>query len=207
MAHDYPHWSITGLDLLDVQPSAIKPKNAHFVQGDVLDAPFPDQSFDYIHLRTMASGSITVDQWPGVLEQVKRLLKPGGVLEMIDCSGEFDNPAPSHASYWEPRMAELLSKINLDYYLWKRMGKMLKTAGYQRVQTLDVSMPIGPWVGPFGVMTQDMYFRSLELYRPGMVGLGVVKSESEFDKAVKKHVKEIVQGKVIMVLTAYVAQV
>ena len=84
MATDFPNPSFTGVDISPVTPQGIKPKNVHFVQGNILDGlPFPDNSFDYVHQRLLILG-IPSDKWQSVVNDIVRVLKPGGYLEVFE---------------------------------------------------------------------------------------------------------------------------
>lgn len=54
MASTYPDSQFYGIDFACIFPNTIKPPNTTFHQGDLLDPegfPYPDEFFDYIHMR------------------------------------------------------------------------------------------------------------------------------------------------------------
>jgi ubiquinone/menaquinone biosynthesis C-methylase UbiE len=54
MATSFPNSQFYGIDFACIFPNTIKPPNTTFQQCDVLDPeglPFPDEFFDYIHMR------------------------------------------------------------------------------------------------------------------------------------------------------------
>jgi ubiquinone/menaquinone biosynthesis C-methylase UbiE len=54
MATSFPNSHFYGIDFACIYPNTIKPANTHFNQGDILDPegfPYPDEYFDYIHMR------------------------------------------------------------------------------------------------------------------------------------------------------------
>jgi ubiquinone/menaquinone biosynthesis C-methylase UbiE len=54
MATSFPNTQFYGIDFACIYPTTIKPPNTTFQQCDVLDPeglPFPDEFFDYIHMR------------------------------------------------------------------------------------------------------------------------------------------------------------
>lgn len=54
MATEFPESQFYGIDIATSYPNTVKPPNAFFNQCDVLQPnglPFPDNHFDYIHMR------------------------------------------------------------------------------------------------------------------------------------------------------------
>lgn len=54
MATSFPNSQFHGIDFACIYPNTIKPANTHFSHGDILDSegfPYPDEYFDYIHMR------------------------------------------------------------------------------------------------------------------------------------------------------------
>ncbi|KAG0163216.1 hypothetical protein DFQ30_000517 [Apophysomyces sp. BC1015] len=86
MAVDYPNAQFTGIDMSDIFPTTIRPDNVSFEMVNILEGlPFEDGSFDLVHMRLMVSG-IRVPEWPRVLDEIYRVLKPGGIIQW----GELD---------------------------------------------------------------------------------------------------------------------
>ncbi|RHZ83284.1 hypothetical protein Glove_97g84 [Diversispora epigaea] len=84
MASDYPNTQFTGLDISPIQPTEIKPKNVNFIKANLLNGlPFENDTFDYIFQRFLFS-SIPKDSWPDVINELTRVLKPGGYLELVE---------------------------------------------------------------------------------------------------------------------------
>jgi ubiquinone/menaquinone biosynthesis C-methylase UbiE len=93
MAIEYPDFQMTGLDMADMFPATIRPENVKFELHNVLDGlPYPDNSFDFIHMRLMII-ALRSSEWPFVLNEIFRVLKPGGLVELVEsdftvCSSE-----------------------------------------------------------------------------------------------------------------------
>jgi SAM-dependent methyltransferase len=83
LAADFPSASFTGIDFSPVIPKIIKPRNVFFVQGDILDGlPFEDNTFDFVHQRFLLF-AYPLDKWQNVINDMVRVLKPGGYLEVF----------------------------------------------------------------------------------------------------------------------------
>ena len=86
MATNYPNAEFTGIDISPIQSSQVKPENFTFIQANLLDGlPFEDDSFDFVFQRLFVS-SIPKDKWLPVINELTRVLKPGGYLEVKNAS-------------------------------------------------------------------------------------------------------------------------
>ncbi|CDO73044.1 hypothetical protein BN946_scf185007.g98 [Trametes cinnabarina] len=105
------HTKVTGLDLIDmhnnnageVHPQlepAYTSKNVTWFRANFVkyELPFPDDSFDLVRMANLTL-CIPINRWRFVLAQVRRVLKPGGRLELIDDDVFFPSIPP------HPRMA------------------------------------------------------------------------------------------------------
>ncbi|KAI8991010.1 hypothetical protein BDF20DRAFT_16185 [Mycotypha africana] len=112
MASHYPNSHFYGIDCAPLFPSSIKPPNAYFQQCNVLEPeglPFPDEYFDYVHMR-LVYNSFSADELRFVLNEINRVLKPGGYVELRDVQPYLKNPGPitdSIFSVFPDRMQEI----------------------------------------------------------------------------------------------------
>lgn len=73
--------------------------NAVFLVGDVTDLPFGDNSFDVAHCHAVLTH---MPNTADVLAEVRRVLKPGGIISCRELIGEssFSAPAPDLKEGW-----------------------------------------------------------------------------------------------------------
>ncbi|KAG8936809.1 hypothetical protein FRC02_011388 [Tulasnella sp. 418] len=90
VAPEWPECRFVGFDCLPLQAnvSAIKPdlaKRVQWVRGNFLKPPmpFPDEYFDYVHIKQIGK-AVPEDKWDLIFEEIARVLKPGGVVEVIE---------------------------------------------------------------------------------------------------------------------------
>ncbi|CAG8729599.1 16669_t:CDS:2, partial [Racocetra fulgida] len=77
MATTYPLTRFTGIDISPIQPGYIKPKNAEFIEANVLERlPFDNDTFDFVFQRLLFAG-IPGNEWHSVITELVRVLKPG----------------------------------------------------------------------------------------------------------------------------------
>ncbi|KAF8993457.1 hypothetical protein BDQ17DRAFT_139486 [Cyathus striatus] len=83
---------VTGMDMVDIaktlRPWAVKhgvADNIRFIRGNFVKQrlPFPSEAFDLVRMSCLAL-CIATERWEFVLQEVQRVLSPGGRLEFID---------------------------------------------------------------------------------------------------------------------------
>lgn len=79
---------VTGLDFSESMLEAGKDKVIPFptislIHGNAMELPFPDETFDYV---TIGFGLRNVPDYEQVLSEMKRVLKPGGMIACLDTS-------------------------------------------------------------------------------------------------------------------------
>ncbi|MCZ2259465.1 demethylmenaquinone methyltransferase [Sporosarcina sp. G11-34] len=79
---------VTGLDFSESMLEAGKPKvekhpNITLVHGNAMELPFPDNTFDYV---TIGFGLRNVPDYSTVLEEMYRVVKPGGMIACLETS-------------------------------------------------------------------------------------------------------------------------
>jgi ubiquinone/menaquinone biosynthesis C-methylase UbiE len=80
MASEYPNSNFVGVDIAAMVNVNFKLPNVSFSLGNVIEGlNFPDNSFDYIQFRVFVN-ALRTEEWPIVLKEIHRLLKPGGCL-------------------------------------------------------------------------------------------------------------------------------
>lgn len=70
-------------------------KNLDFYQVDVTQEklPFQDDEFDFVKQR-LVTASFTLDNWKSVLQELIRVTKPGGYIELIEIDFSTCNLGP-----------------------------------------------------------------------------------------------------------------
>lgn len=83
-ALEYPNSNFAGVDPLPISEVITALPNVSFSLENVVDGlSIPDNSFDYIQTRTYGN-TLTRDQWPIVLKEIYRILKPGGCVGFLE---------------------------------------------------------------------------------------------------------------------------
>jgi ubiquinone/menaquinone biosynthesis C-methylase UbiE len=148
MAYTAPQAKITGVDIshTTIQYAralayAQRLENATFQEMNA-QAPleFADQSFDLVNARFVA-GFMSRDSWPALLQECKRVLRPGGILRLTETDWSLGNC---------PTYVTLSSKATRA--LWQ-VGHSFAPEG-----TLGVTATLGPFLRKAGL--QDVHMQA-----------------------------------------------
>jgi len=101
--------AVTGLDFSEpmLERARKKSDSVEWVQGDALALPFPDASFDVV---TVGFGVRNVSDLEGGLAELRRVLRPGGQLGVLDITTPRGVLRPFY-SVWFDRVVPLLGKV------------------------------------------------------------------------------------------------
>ncbi|CAG8499761.1 5919_t:CDS:2, partial [Gigaspora rosea] len=109
----YPLAKVIGLDISPHQPTQIIPKNFEFIKANTQERlPFDDNTFDFVFQRLLIIG-YTKETWPNVINELVRVLKPGGYLELCEVSMSLEG-GPATRYLW--KNAENIKKEEKKVY-------------------------------------------------------------------------------------------
>jgi SAM-dependent methyltransferase len=89
-AREWPGCEFVGFDLVNVQPPRHLLENSvakriEWIHGNFLTnkLPFDDDEFDHVHIQSIAR-SVPENKWGMLFEEVNRILRPGGAVEVCE---------------------------------------------------------------------------------------------------------------------------
>lgn len=195
MAQQFPAARVIGMDMAppavdtNVAPDA-RPANYTFALGNVLERiPFPDNSFDFIHQRFLTL-AIPAARWPGVVDDLLRVARSGGWIELVETEPPMGAPAIDQLASWG---IELTKRRGIDVSLMARIGDLLRDRGAADVTARTVNMPVGKPSGHVGAMAAVDYLTALSAVRGPLAKLGIV-DEASFDAMMARGRVEFDQG-------------
>jgi ubiquinone/menaquinone biosynthesis C-methylase UbiE len=100
----FPSATVTGIDIKnpasDEQNAVSAAPGTHlasyqFIHGNILEGlPFPDASFDFVHQRLLFF-AIPTDRWQFVLNELARVTRPGGWVEVVEGRYGYEPMGPA----------------------------------------------------------------------------------------------------------------
>ncbi len=107
--------------------------NIEFVQGDAYDTGLPRGSFDFVHVRFVAS---TVGRHEDLIGEAVALARPGGIVALQEPDISTLRCYPPHAA-WD-RLAQVLERVFVssgnDVRLARQLFQLVRRAGLENVQ-------------------------------------------------------------------------
>lgn len=87
---------------------------------------------------------IQKDQWPKVLHEMFRVLKPGGYVELIEADMWHHNPGPVQIAF-QNFYKEQCQLLDLDLEIADSLDATIVENGFELVEKRALDIPIGEW--------------------------------------------------------------
>ena len=154
--------------------------NVTFHVGDVTDLPFEDDSFDAAHCHAVL---MHVPDTPAVLSEVRRVLKPGGIISSREMfvSSSFLEPGDQNTDAAWATFGRLLAANGGHPQLGRELKSTFLEAGFSDIQT-------GASFDFFGSGADVAFFHAFIIdwfYSPAVVGAAVkygLATQQQFDE-------------------------
>lgn len=172
--------------------------------------PFAENTFDFIHLQNGTS-FFTMEQWPGIMAEMTRVLKPGGWLNLVDFEmGPASQPAIDRLLTF---LGQILARLDRSNEPGGRAPFTGSTLGPQRMSALQFTdvgyqlypVDLGGWNNPVG-----RAYLAWSVVRPEMIyylaertGLGTQETLQPLLREVQRELRQIDFCGFGMLLSAY----
>ncbi|KAF9070011.1 S-adenosyl-L-methionine-dependent methyltransferase [Rhodocollybia butyracea] len=136
----HPSVSLTGIDISQRLFPTQHPQNVTFAVHSVTDLPESwSNKFKLINQRLLC-GALTPEQWGTVLEELYRVLKPGGWIQLLETGPEATISGGPMRPYMDALTTASINKgLALD--LNRTLGRRLKDAGFVSIQEQTTALP------------------------------------------------------------------
>ena len=184
MSREYPDAYMVGIDIELPEKYIVLPLRCHIEQFNILNGlPFQYDTFQYVHQRLLA-GSIPMYVWPMHIQELVRVLSPGGWLELLETGNIFHDAGPATTrllSWWDSGVG----RATFDRSFIAALGILLTGYGMQNVHTDTFVFPLGKWGGRGGeLMGMNMCAAFKSMKGLFVEQLGV--NEKRFDTTLAK---------------------
>jgi len=199
MADIFPNATVIGCDLLTPpsdDPSLtggiqIAPPNYTFKAANVLEGlPFGDRSFDFVHQRLLNSAIPTM-QWSRVANELARVTRPGGWIELVECDvAQGNGPGLEAIKQWILAFCDRRglnpARQPSEYVAF------LHNAGLTNIVARRIDLPVGSAKGRNGQLAEADFNALVTTFRPALIASGLA-TEAEYDAAVSAMKDELAQ--------------
>ncbi|KAJ3292474.1 hypothetical protein HK104_005282 [Borealophlyctis nickersoniae] len=188
IATDFPITIVTGVDIAPIQASTIKPANLDFITHNILRPfPFADASYDYVHMRSLFL-AIPDRQWPSVVAEIVRVLKPGGYVELVEPEMNENGPQLGEAfAEWYKYFYDMTSAKGVGNVGPSLKHYLLSTNAIddieEQVRVLPACASPDPTLDRLAVLFRQDYLSATAALKPAILARGKI-SEIEYDKLV-----------------------
>lgn len=120
------------------------------LQADRSEDRLRPESFDVVNSRFMAGG-IDDSRWPGYIGEIRKLLKRGGWVQMVELIPhvQSDNGRLSDesflATWWTSYSRVLTSMLGRNIRIGRELERMLTQEGFNPVHGCVFDLPLGRW--------------------------------------------------------------
>jgi ubiquinone/menaquinone biosynthesis C-methylase UbiE len=188
MARLFPTAMVIGLDLAASSFKQPPQENCVLRTGNVLTGlPFPDALFSYTHQRLLVAG-IPAEKWSGVVQELVRVTRPGGWVELVEIDNQMQNMGPETARM-QDFMNSVSSSLGFDWEVIRHLGEMLTQAGLHHVEQQRIPIPVGEWGGRVGEMMKRDLLAATNAVRPRYCNQANI-SGADFDQMVEAVARE-----------------
>ncbi len=145
-------------------------KNVRFEIGNIYEIGYPDASFDAVFAFTVLEH---LREPKRAMREMRRVLKPGGVIGLQDPDYEAQLQAPASPALAEiMRMMRRFGEENASPYYARHQREYLLECGFSRTEAFAVAVGGGqPGMSPF--MFRNIIKPTIESIRPWLVEKGL----------------------------------
>ncbi|KAF0527523.1 S-adenosyl-L-methionine-dependent methyltransferase [Gigaspora margarita] len=194
LGQDYPNSTFVGIDIQSKGFPSVNERspNTGFLVHNLLSGiPFPDETFDYVHMESMWL-AFTKQQYMNVIHELVRVTKYHGWIEIYEVNFDLKNLGSSMKSVQDAFHAKL-KENGFDPMLFLEISKCLKSINeLTNIEYKKVNVSLGGWAGRYGEYTLGAIkqFYEAATYMPDYMRI----SQSDYQKLIDEFDKQCTQN-------------
>ncbi|CAJ0844757.1 2316_t:CDS:2 [Entrophospora sp. SA101] len=189
MAHTFLNCEFIGIDISPIYPSEIKPSNVKFQKVNVIQGlPFPDNHFDFVYQRFLVM-SLTPSQIEILINELLRVLKPGGWLEIMEAGIGTLNQGPAQKLLMDA-VKKLVNSNNLVFGVDIYQKNFENHPGLIDVKLEKRECLLGKSGGKLGEVCRDDFSTGCEALKSKLMPI-LNYSDKQYDELIKEFIKEL----------------
>ncbi|CAJ0830617.1 96_t:CDS:2 [Entrophospora sp. SA101] len=189
MAHTFLNCEFIGIDISPIYPSEIKPSNVKFQKVNVIQGlPFPDNHFDFVYQRFLVM-SLTPSQIEILINELLRVLKPGGWLEIMEAGIGTLNQGPAQKLLMDA-VKKLVNSNNLVFGVDIYQKNFENHPGLIDVKLEKRECLLGKSGGKLGEVCRDDFSTGCEALKSKLMPI-LNYSDKQYDELIKEFIKEV----------------
>jgi len=177
VASTYPKARIIGLDLNPpIVPVTIQ-NNLIFKEQDIKQPwDIQDNSVDFLFQRDMNRVLLKAD-WDHILQEMYRVVRPGGVIEILECDLFHHNAGPIQTEA-DQYFRDECDRIGRDILLAEHLADDMEKLGFVKIVQKSLDIPVGEW--PSDPALKQIGFNNLEVQRSKLRSLRSAYADTTF---------------------------
>jgi|SRR5579883_451797 ubiquinone/menaquinone biosynthesis C-methylase UbiE len=196
VATQYPHVDITGIDISNIMIQYANSfaqlrnlSNAHFrVMNALQPLEFADESFDLVNARFLL-GFMSPPAWPKLVQESKRILRPGGTLRLVESEGFgiVNTPAMGELNELSLKAMYKAGRSYIpegrSYGITPMLERYMREAGFTNIRSMGIAFNYSTGTPAHESWCQN-FLTALRLMRPFMTEMVKVVTPERFDDLV-----------------------
>ncbi|CAG8717708.1 S-adenosyl-L-methionine-dependent methyltransferase [Gigaspora rosea] len=206
LGHDFPNSTFVGVD---IQPCGFpsvnqRSPNIGFLEYNLLNGiPFPDKTFDYVHMASMWT-ALTKQQYMNVIHELVRVTKNNGWIEIYEANFNLKNLG-NYMKVVQDAFHTKLKQNGFDPMIFLEISKCLKSINeLTNIEHKKLDVSIGGWAGRYGefVLESVKQFYGSATYMPDYMGI----SQNEYQKLIDGFDKQCNQNQSSLDIHRFIAK-
>ncbi|GBC03803.1 hypothetical protein RclHR1_05330002 [Rhizophagus clarus] len=198
MASEFPKPNYFGIDVLPVFPTSTIPHNVKFSQHDLLKGlPYEDNTFDFVHIQCLTFDIPELYWETNIYNEIARILKPGGWLEICDMEFGIFNCGPVTRRFDLAYLNNLRSR-KINPHLILRSHSILKSIpsfSSSQVHHKRSKYPLGSYENNLGKLCAKIMRYRIHAIIKGLVAKEMNIKRYEIDSTIDKIMNEFETNK------------